>query len=1027
MRRQLRGTVVKPTKIIFYSLLLSLLPMCKKSSTPLVSFNAGSPAAMVAASGAACSAAPDAAACSAANSGILEDTAQMTPTRSEATSTATNAAKYALVAAQAKPFSTQFPAVSDRFFIGSDNSIYYDYKRADGSWDLEVKGKAIEAGAVEVPELDDFSTPNPVNVLFPSLWQIKQAQPTRLTNNRVAMFFIDANKNLKVITQLSAGSDVWQTIDQAVAIDTNIEFVFPLVVSSQGKDHIVVVYLKNQDNQQVVFNRTLVDEENLANGFGPVTVDHNFTKIDAMGSLLTRAGADMAKRGVMLVSTKASDIALSNAVLKGKTSAGTSAIDTSSLGLTSVGEAYKDGRGKDALTSEDSFGKSITSKKGWTSPADICANVATVVAMAPIASAGPVGTVLNLGIFSGLQRPKDHARVVEATAAQSPDLDLVHWAELRTYDAENTLVDVTIPKNSDGTTVEWQDLSEADIDRINAVCVDFNEGIKAGTITTDEAAVDAGNFCQDFAVLINIRDGKFEAELLKEQQLAASRAVAVKMTKSSYQDFIAATSAYAAQMKGTPPTRADMQKNAANSLKIIASIVGVVLLPMITLPALMVYGTFKGVRFLQKTEFGFTEWKARTFTQGSKFTGTLKSQIQNSTPATASDSEKSQFEKARALNEYIIVDREIAKWEGLRDIQENKIAKITKSLENTKISTSVKEDLTARLAKHQEKSQEFKTKIAEQQIKRTAVTDKGLLTTEEIKFNQSGVKKNITNYKQRLSNWIRTRPTTAWRGIKSIPGRIMNKMIALENLKWGDVSKHYKTRYANNWTTESGLKQQGVMLGVAVVAGGVASYGAQDDSASMGTKYQSAGEGAANTVVQSPITALEGINGIHSTAGAFCRGDFKTVITNASNMAANMAKGLPELITSALKMSCDGAKALANAMNAQYVGQAVPWLACAEKDAAVWATSKVKDAVNWANDTVAPGIGTAVQTVSDTFKGMWLVDPNTKQEMKKEDFNLTAPPAGTLYCIDPPQTENRRCYGEDPTGKDLSTLKKVSL
>ena len=523
-------------------------------------------------------------------------------------SSAQATSNFALVEANAKPFATIFPGVSDRFLIASDNSVFYDYLHPDGSWDMESQAEKIKSGAIPKPVFltkRDFSTPNPLNVLFPSQWGILQAQPTRMNNGLILMFFIDVNKNLKVISQLGKGTGLWQTIDQAVVLDTNIEFIVPLI-NSTGQ--IEIVYVKNKNDIQIVLSRTLLDETTLARGFGPVDVYKNLTKLSDMATLLPQVSSDMKNRGVMLISHKASDLKTANTLLAGQPSVGqqaspAAANSSPTLGLlgATVGGSYTNGQFNQSVSGQGSFGQSVSSSEGWSSPAAICANVATIVIVAAVLSTGPVGGMMMLGMASGLQSPEAQDQVGAVAASTASDESSRRaWRAASAANATENQVIIVPAFEADGQASTFVELTTQDLTNINSLCITMQTSIDQGTLAIDHLAVENVRFCQDFAGLTIIRSQNQAGILLGQAQNSGipQPALIFKMTASAYAQ-------YKQRYGQTNLSFGLSPAQAIAALNLLIPATGILFFRDLTSAATVVMGMYKGVKFLTPDEHSF--------------------------------------------------------------------------------------------------------------------------------------------------------------------------------------------------------------------------------------------------------------------------------------------------------------------------------------------------------------------------------------------------------------------------------------
>ena len=137
------------------------------------------------------------------------------------------------------------------------------------------------------------------------------------------------------------------------------------------------------------------------------------------------------------------------------------------------------------------------------------------------------------------------------------------------------------------------------------------------------------------------------------------------------------------------------------------------------------------------------------------------------------------------------------------------------------------------------------------------------------------------------------------------------------------------------------------------------------------------------------------------------------------------------MLTSALKIACDGATGMAKTANAKAVGLSGSKLACWSKDAVSWINTNVLDtAVDGVNGKVASGVGTAVNTVAGVLHSIWLVDPNTKEVMGKvstkeaQGANMPLASSGLVYCF---EETFEHCYKSNPMVTDTRNNIPVEL
>ena len=260
------------------------------------------------------------------------------------------------------------------------------------------------------------------------------------------------------------------------------------------------------------------------------------------------------------------------------------------------------------------------------------------------------------------------------------------------------------------------------------------------------------------------------------------------------------------------------------------------------------------------------------------------------------------------------------------------------------------------------KIDQYKSKKSALQIKVNTLD--GKITAANAKITAAGLAKpKVTrweSFKSKISSAItrvqKFSVKSAWKGVKS-------RMVKLSNA--------YKSAFtaARRQRTVSNQASAGL---VAMAGGGLVAYNDPNATA------ESAAVAGVNSVVESPLGVGEGLNGVHSTAGALCSGDLGQVLKNVAHLAGGILHGLVDLIDGLGKAICDGLTAATK--NAQGVGVALRETACFISGAISWAAEGLHDAIDWTVDavdwTADNVVSPATDFLGDTLGALWLVDPS---------------------------------------------------
>lgn len=229
------------------------------------------------------------------------------------------------LAGEPQPLEQLFPDVVDRFHLATDNSFYYDFKRPDGRWDLEVSSETFDSLAFN----PDFDTAP--NLLFSADFGVKQMQPIRMSDDRILIFYI-RNKSLWVMPQLKPHEDLWGTpeeIDQA-------ETAFPRL-SPEGK--IEIIYMKKDEQNSMFFHRFLDDEVLLE--FDQPEPFPELTDISKVAFFMAQLAPALEKQGIVILSYHPGDLQatkdLSETASEEAPAAPLSLVDDESQGLQLAG------------------------------------------------------------------------------------------------------------------------------------------------------------------------------------------------------------------------------------------------------------------------------------------------------------------------------------------------------------------------------------------------------------------------------------------------------------------------------------------------------------------------------------------------------------------------------------------------------------------------------------------------------------------------------------------------------------------
>ena len=957
-------------------------------------------------------------------------------------------------------FGNAFPEIKDRFFIDSMNNVYYDFMASEGQWNLEKNAmRLIDLDEASYLEIEPDDTPN---LLFPSYEGVFQFQPIRRRDGSIIVFYTDQNKNLYVKAQIIAKSMYWA---DPIELDTSIERFFPYF--SDGK--IQLSYIKNKDNQQIMLKRSLDDQDSL--NFSPITIDNRFTQANQMKNFLTLMKQAMEDHKIIIVSMKQADLGISVAIKEGKQH---QRDEMSQFHLTTgVGSAYGDGALKNAWTREGSFGDQISSSDGWDSPHDICSNVATALVLAPVVASGPVGAVFTLGMASGLQDPETGQLSTQQQGAVIDDQAYLMIKEDEISESEDDMIMAPVDED------EFQELTEDDIQLIKSQCSGFMKTVTngltlgRGIAEADEEMLAVGEFCMELDIASNQLPQNNENADFTQEDEDAQLALGPEVLAGA---FLVHKGSYAAWKRA---------KGTTIGPKFLLGSVAFVLFPGVVIVSSMVYGMYKSFRFFnsEKSMQFFSE-KTRKISE--KYNKNIRSelsynkkfkkiddtiQVYNEKIEAAKESkEKEKFEakkahlkaKKKAFEEYKLT----------RDfrISERKLAsnekKLTKKIKKSEkeynfISEKIKESFSNKerplsqkdamreveleklrdkhqkdmndaqnRKKHLEDDYNKKKKTYENHYRnrengKDILDADGKIKTKGKLDAQGNAKPSKTaDFKRKIAekfNQIRghlRNTDQSKKAIKSFPDKIARKIKG--------YPKFVKSTAQKNWSKKGAKKQTG-MLGTAVLAGAVSEYGRADGSAA--EKAEQSGVAGANTVVESPVGALEGLNGIHSTAGALCRGDLGTVLKNSGNLIHGLIAGSLDLTVGLTAMVCDGVKALADTSNSGVVSVSGK------------ATCFMADGVKFvANEIVRPVANTTKTIINtggdviDAIGSIFLVAPDGSlidEVSVNQGIGLVKQPIqilqGGLICLqDPRFAKTVNCYDRDPRFYPNAALKEYS-
>ena len=748
-------------------------------------------------------------------------------------------------------FEDAYPEVTDRFFIGSGNSVFYDFKREDGTWDMEENGKALESEGTDI----NYESDEVPNVLFPAHQQIRQFQPARRQDGTLVVFFIDKDKTLFVMEQIIRQKDYWV---EAKKLDQNIESVFPI---KNSQNQITIIYSKNQDDQQVMLRRTFIDEAGLLTS--RPEVDHTYRDPADTSAIIKTAGEVMKKDGIVIASMKQIDNSVTDAIIAGKNG---ETSEGANLRLTDVGDGYKDGAIEDAWTRDGSFGASITKKEGWNSPHDICSNIATALVLAPVVATGPVGAVMTLGLASGLQRPEDMQRLAENAAAEG--LDYEAYLEFKEYLANQdpTEDDLAVDISDESEFVE---LTEDEIGEIQAACSAFNKSLEEQEedkeYPEESAESQISDFCLQLDLLIGIRnDGADFTGVSPDGEMLGLGPEALGA------GILVHTAAKAAW--------ATNKTNALyGGLTFLLGGVALVFAPGVVMVPLLIGAAFKSfhvltsdrsLRFFSATKAAiFGVLNGSTFADG--FLNRKIASLQTTIDSLPDDDPRKQklknlqaeYEKQKAIREYLIADRDVNHYEEKQKKLQDDLDRINQDIDAEK-DQKKREQLDKERTKISEKLDRTKSKNQAAQGRRQAAAQKSGLDVDKLKNLRALIWENVKAKFSNFRAWVGARAQSAWVAAKNFSKEPFKRMYrgVVSSLK-GYVS--FVGNTARKSWGKSGRRAQGGLLISSVVGGGVATYGQQDDDTSTGDKWKGAAEGGANTVVESPIAAVEGLNNPH--------------------------------------------------------------------------------------------------------------------------------------------------------------------